>query len=244
MKVAHPHLSKLDPRGLKIIFIGYESGSKAYRLYDPARGRAHVSRDVIFDESTFWQWNDVIEVDQNLNQFTVEYHVTEPGEGGAQHRELSLPPAAATPEPVEFATPRTADSTLDIDHVDDLVARYRRMDDLVGGCEPPRLEARKVEEVAELHAISTDEPNTFAEAERNPCWLKAMKEEMTSITKNQTWSLEDMPLGHRAIGLKWVFKLKRNEKGEVVKHKARLVAKGYVQKQGVDFEEVLRRWQG
>ena len=48
-----------------------------------------------------------------------------------------------------------------------------------------------------------------------------------------------MPLGYRAIGLKWVFKLKRNEEGEVMKHKARLVAKGYVQKQGVDFEEVF-----
>ena len=62
---------------------------------------------------------------------------------------------------------------------------------------------------------------------------------MTSITENQTWSLEDMPPGHRAIGLKWVIKLKRNEKEEVVKHKACLVAKGYVQKQGVDFEEVF-----
>ena len=48
-----------------------------------------------------------------------------------------------------------------------------------------------------------------------------------------------MSPGHRAIGLKWVFKLKRNEEGEVVKHKARLVAKSYVQKQGVDFEEVF-----
>ena len=63
-----------------------------------------------------------------------------------------------------------------------------------------------------------------------------MQEEMTSITENQTWSLEDMLPGHRAIGLKWVFKLKRNEEGEVVKHKAHLVAKGIIQKQGVDFE--------
>ena len=62
---------------------------------------------------------------------------------------------------------------------------------------------------------------------------------MTSITENKTWSLEDMSPGHRAVGLKWVFKLKCNEKGEVVKHKARLVAKGYVQKQGVDFKEVF-----
>ena len=52
------------------------------------------------------------------------------------------------------------------------------------------------EEVVELHAINADEPNTFAEAERNPCWLKAMQEEMSTITKNKTWSLKDMPPGH------------------------------------------------
>lgn len=62
---------------------------------------------------------------------------------------------------------------------------------------------------------------------------------MMSVIDNKTWSLKDMPPRHRAIGLKWVFKLKRHEEGEVVKHKARLVAKGYVQKQGVDFEEVF-----
>ena len=84
MKVARPHLAKLDPRRLKVVFIGYKLGSKAYRLYDPAGGQAHVSRDVIFNESTFWQWNDVIEADHNPNQFTVEYLVTKPKEGGAQ----------------------------------------------------------------------------------------------------------------------------------------------------------------
>ena len=51
---------------------------------------------------------------------------------------------------------------------------------------------------------------------------------MASITENKTWSLEDMPSGHRGIELKWVFKLKRNEEGEVVKHKACLVVKGYI----------------
>jgi hypothetical protein len=51
--------------------------------------------------------------------------------------------------------------------------------------------------------------------------------------------------GHRAIGLKWVFKLKYNEAGDIVKHKARLVAKGYVQQHGIDFDKVLlltHRW--
>jgi hypothetical protein len=68
-------------------------------------------------------------------------------------------------------------------------------------------------EHAKVHVISADEPSTFAEAVSNPCWMKAMQEEMSSITDNKTWSLEELPAGHRAIGLKWVFKLKRNEEG-------------------------------
>jgi hypothetical protein len=48
-----------------------------------------------------------------------------------------------------------------------------------------------------------------------------------------------LPPGKRPIGLKWVFKLKKNAEGEIIKYKARLVAKGYVQKQGIDFEEVF-----
>ena len=49
----------------------------------------------------------------------------------------------------------------------------------------------------------------------------------------------DLPIGAKAIGLKWVFKLKRNSDGSINKYKARLVAKGYVQQYGVDFEEVF-----
>ena len=130
---------------------------------------------------------------------------------------------------MEFSKPRTVDSTLDADYNDGLAARYRKIEDLRGEGEPPGLATRKLEEeVAELHAISADEPNSFVEVEKNPYWLKAMQEEMASITENKTWSLEDMPLGHRAIGLKWVFKMKRDEEGVVVKHKARLVAKSYI----------------
>jgi hypothetical protein len=35
------------------------------------------------------------------------------------------------------------------------------------------------------------------------------------------------------------FQIEENAKGEVVKHKARLVAKGYVEKKGIDFEDVF-----
>jgi type IV secretory pathway component VirB8 len=51
--------------------------------------------------------------------------------------------------------------------------------------------------------------------------------------------LADLPYGHRAITLKWVYNLKRNETGEVVKHKACLVTCEFVQLEGIDFEEVF-----
>jgi hypothetical protein len=66
----------------------------------------------------------------------------------------------------------------------------------------------------------------------------AMLDELKAIEDNATWTLTDLPAGHRPIGLKWVFKTKRDEASVVVKHKARLVAKGYVQREGVDFDEV------
>ena len=70
-------------------------------------------------------------------------------------------------------------------------------------------------------------------------WIKACEDEIASIVKNGTWELVDLPHGAKAIGLKWVFKLKRNLDGSINKYKARLVAKGYVQQYGVNFEEVF-----
>ncbi|KAL9258749.1 Retrovirus-related Pol polyprotein from transposon TNT 1-94-like protein [Drosera capensis] len=63
--------------------------------------------------------------------------------------------------------------------------------------------------------------------------------ELKSIEKKNTWTLTKLPPGHKPIGLKWVFQLKKDIDGRVVKHKARLVAKGYIQRQGTDFKEVF-----
>lgn len=66
-----------------------------------------------------------------------------------------------------------------------------------------------------------------------------MKVEMKSVEDNGSWELATLPCSHRAIGLKWVYNLKKNEAGEVVKHKTRSVANGYVQQAGVDYDEVF-----
>ncbi|KAG6382398.1 hypothetical protein SASPL_157928 [Salvia splendens] len=58
----------------------------------------------------------------------------------------------------------------------------------------------------------------------------AMDEEINAIEKNDTWSLTTLPEDRKAIGVKWVYKTKKNANGEVQRYKARLVAKGYKQK--------------
>jgi hypothetical protein len=67
---------------------------------------------------------------------------------------------------------------------------------------------------------STGEPCSFAEAEWEEPWRAAMRDEINLVERNNTWELVNLPPRHQAIGLKWEFKLKRDETGEVIKHKA------------------------
>jgi hypothetical protein len=62
---------------------------------------------------------------------------------------------------------------------------------------------------------------------------------MDAVERNRTWELADLPAGHSAITLKWVYKLKKDEARVVIKHKARLVARGFVQQEGVDFDDAF-----
>jgi hypothetical protein len=68
-----------------------------------------------------------------------------------------------------------------------------------------------------------------AEVVQEMMWRMAMMEELRAIEENNTWELIELPSGRHAIGLKWVFKVNKNEHGDVVRHKPRLVVKGYAQ---------------
>ncbi|CAA0809125.1 cysteine-rich RLK (RECEPTOR-like protein kinase) 8, partial [Striga hermonthica] len=167
--------------------------------------------------------------------------------------EESPPAAAHTPPPqspaaagqgtppvttVEFTSPPSdIDEYVDAFH-DGEEVRFRRMDNLVGNSIVPGLASRLLDD-QELLFVSAEEPSTFAQAERDVSWRRAMLEEMKAIEENETWELIDPPPGCHPIGLKWVYKVKRDESGSIVKHKARLVARGFVQREGIDFEEVF-----
>ncbi|KAI5355901.1 hypothetical protein L3X38_008796 [Prunus dulcis] len=83
------------------------------------------------------------------------------------------------------------------------------------------------------------EPANYAQASQDPKWLAAMSSEIKALEDNRTWSLVPLPLGHRPIGCKWVYKIKYHSDGTIVRYKARLVAKGFTQREGIDYKETF-----
>nr|GEZ31677.1 hypothetical protein [Tanacetum cinerariifolium] len=87
--------------------------------------------------------------------------------------------------------------------------------------------------------LSQKEHKRVHQALKDPSWIKAMQEELLQFKMQKVWILVDLPHGKRAIGTKWVYRNKKDERGIVVRIKARLVTQGHTQEEGIDYEEVF-----
>ncbi|GMF50508.1 unnamed protein product [Phytophthora fragariaefolia] len=158
---------------------------------------------------------------------------TEPSHGGQQPWEQKqMMPTVETTDPAETGTRKkqvVASSTTGTTKRQRMIQGRAQVND-----------DQLAIEGGQAMAATEDVPKTYQEA--TACadhdeWKKAMKRELNSLVANKTWKRVPRPSHQRPIGCRWVFALKRNEKGQVVRHKARLVVKGYSQRQGVDYEE-------
>jgi Reverse transcriptase (RNA-dependent DNA polymerase)/gag-polypeptide of LTR copia-type/Integrase core domain/GAG-pre-integrase domain/Domain of unknown function (DUF4219)/Zinc knuckle len=205
--------SKLDDKSIKYIFIGYCLQTKGYRLFDPLSEKVVVSRNVKFDEKARWIWDDVKEKsEENEVVETIE----EDDESESESDEEERNEVEQTPVRVYMRRNRSQFS--------DVAGRKTRtLDDLYNATQ----------------MILVVDPENYEEAVIEEEWRVAMKEEIDSIERNQTWSLVEAPKGKNVVGVKWVFRTKFGPDGEIIKHKARLVVKGYKQQPGIDYEETF-----
>ncbi|GJS28331.1 putative ribonuclease H-like domain-containing protein [Tanacetum coccineum] len=91
----------------------------------------------------------------------------------------------------------------------------------------------KVTKSSEAHAFK------ISEALEDESWIDAMQEELLQFKIQKVWILVDLPYGKKAIGTKWVYRNKKDDRGVVVRNKARLVAQGHRQEEGINYDEVF-----
>nr|GEW29969.1 hypothetical protein [Tanacetum cinerariifolium] len=78
---------------------------------------------------------------------------------------------------------------------------------------------------------------TYKNALTQSCWIKVRQEELNEFQCLEVWELVPKPDKVMVITLKWIYKVKLDELGGILKNKARLAARGYRQEEGIDYEE-------
>jgi hypothetical protein len=211
----------------KYIFIGYSEESKAYRLYNPITKKFLVSRDVKFMEDKSWdemENNTSLELDEHQARAKKDEH---------QESITFLPRLQVQNESSSSShNDSSSHSDSSSSHSDsDSGHNYQRMRSLH--------DIYDQDDNVVHFAFFSSQPTCFDEAAKQKVWVDAMNNEIEAIERNNTWDLVDLPADKIFISVKWVYKTKLNEKGEIEKHKARLVARGFSQQLGIDYGETF-----
>lgn len=232
---------KLDMKSEKLVFVGYAEGRKAYRFVNLMTECITVSRDAKFLE--------LCTVKEAVKQVapkaadTVSVPLVLPPAPEEQDEDAGTTPAGSDGESEPDLEATQYESASDGEQsfhgfpLDEIARRSKRS---TKGIAPVRL----IEEAYATAAALEEEiePRTLHEAitcREKEQWNAAMLDELKSHSDNGTWDLVELPTDRKAVGSRWVYKLKRNSAGQVTKYKARLVAQGYSQKFGQDYDEVF-----
>jgi len=209
---------KLDKKALKCVLIGYD-GDDNYRVWNQESNSVYRSRDVRFEQENLFNSRRPVE-----SPVTLEPLSADDSDGDIQRSDAS--------------TDTTENSSVNDDDERSSTTEGRQLRDrsLIN------LPARFQDYAMNVETVFGQEPETYDEAvnsNQHAKWLEAMDSEMHSLNENETWTLEDLPIGRKAIPCKWVYKIKQNPDGSVDRYKARLVIKGCSQRKGVDYGETF-----
>lgn len=166
-----------------------------------------ISRDVVFDENGTWLWSEngvKQSIPANLDD---DETMQQPMETVQQ------------PEPITQDQPQ---SPFVNEAAEQRPQRQRKRPAWMTEYEVDDSDKSEEDILTHLALFSDCDPVTFEVAVKESKWRKAMDAEITAIKRNNTWELCGLPKGQKIIGVKWVYKTKLKENGEVDKHKARL----------------------
>ena len=215
---------KFQDRARACVFLGYPSGYKGYKLMDIQSHEVFISRNVVFYETLFpfLQPSQAAEYDEFFPHVPYTAGTTVPSAApsgiSVTSRRVSKPP-----QHLQDYHVYSADSSTE--HPISNVISYASLSD------PYMIFVNALNNILE--------PTSYAQACKIKEWLDAMDIEITALEENGTWIVCSLPAGKKAVGCKWVYKIKLNADGTLERYKARLVAKGYTQQEGLDYVETF-----
>ncbi|GJX28767.1 retrovirus-related pol polyprotein from transposon TNT 1-94 [Tanacetum coccineum] len=158
----------------------------------------------------------------------------------------SLVPVEKAPAPVE-STDSSSTTTVDQDASHSISEHLKKwtkdhpLQNITGDHSKPvstRLQLHEQALFCYYDAFLTSvEPKTYKDALTQSCWIESMQEDLHEFERLEVWELIPRPDKVMVITLKWIYKVKLDELGGILKYKARLVARGYRQEEGIDFKE-------
>ena len=217
-RVPDPKRTKLGPRAIKSIFVGYAQNSKAFRLLDLNSNIIVETRDAEFIEHKFS--SDHREVEHSSN-------------GAITLSQQDIPESSSANKNKEITVePRRSQRARKVKNLGSDFISSQAILFLIEG------DRTSVLNKLPILLFVEDDPKSYGEAmasKDSAFWKEAINDEMDSILSNSTWVLVDLPPGSKPIKCKWVFRKKFNTDGSLQTFKARLVAKGFTQKEGIDY---------
>lgn len=260
---------KWDSKAIRGIFVGYCDNTKGYRVWFPDQQKIGISRDIVFREDEMNRQPESTSNDGNFAIFQPEsksLSIDQPSNRTVNYLDSqtfdesigSIPDQSV----IEILDSSVADETVDSDNTFQSVETVDDMDDPTWNPDPDELDYTSSDTSAAhfchtsessesfwsnmvkgcAFILDSSEPKSYQEAMNSlDCgkWVEAMNSEISSLKRNHTWDLVNLPEDRKVIDNKWIFKLKHNSAGDVERFKARLVIRGFTQQHGVDYFETF-----